>query len=132
MMRKIFILMILILFSSSLIYGANCYSSAIVESNASMKIVSSENALIGIPSSLDLNKTINIKNNMSEKIWIKVVGGGITSSKITAAADNGIPIEPGEEITTAINLNNLKASKVTFHAEWNGGSAEITRSINKQ
>lgn len=140
MFKKYLILMLLVLFSSSLIYSSNCYTIATVESNASIKIVDSKDALIGIPTSINLGKEIEVKNNMGSKIWISIDNGNFNN-----AVDNEVSIDPGEgirvifinvdqeEVTIGtgvfivklnLDANQEKADNVTFHARWNNNSSE--------
>jgi len=142
MLKKFLVLISLFLFSSSFIYGANCYSSASLQNEATINIVNSKDALIAIPSSLTLenNKIVtDIKNNTNEKIWVNVESGTIVPTENKAECkvnqEFGMPVEAGEKISVRLNLNNLKdVSEVIFRARWhdNNYSAEIRSSIIKE
>jgi hypothetical protein len=130
MLKKLLILTIVVLSSSSHIYAANCYSSATVNNSASLRIVDSDKALIAIPSKLSPKKNelkeVKIKNNTNEKIWVKVDNGTIDDKE-------EVSIEAGKQDTASIKLNDgFQGNEVVFHARWHGDNytAEIKSFIN--
>lgn len=130
MLKKVLILTIVVLSSSSLIYAANCYSSATVNNSALLRIADSDKALIGISSNLSLSKdgviVTKIKNNTNEKIWVKVDNGTINDKE-------DVNIEAGKQILASIELGSgFQGKEVVFHARWHGDNykAEIKSFIN--
>lgn len=72
--KKIIIIGILLMLTASLMGEATAYTRAQIESQASLLITPSENALIAVvqkDSDEDLKALISIKNNMSHDITIK-------------------------------------------------------------
>jgi hypothetical protein len=147
MLRKLFLLVAVLIVSSSLVYGANSYTKAEVRNEAAIKIVDSKNALIAIPQNLVLNGNeivAKIKNNMNQKVWITLKDKdeikGITSSEVKFSPEFGLPIEPGTEITVTITLDieieknkslNSYPERLTFNARWDNGNALIKCFVNK-
>jgi hypothetical protein len=114
-MLKKFLILIILFFSSSLINGANCCISVTVESSALIKIVNGEEALIGIPSTLHVQE---------ETIYETVEKGNIIPLEVEANKEFGIRIEPEEQGSVHINLDNYQVDKVIFYAIWNNNDGE--------
>jgi len=151
--KKVLILGLLLIFSFGLIKGVTSYTSAEVNSEATLKIVASEDALIGVPEncvidSIELELGENnyydkymekgITNNMSVPIIIQkgeAYGDEVTLYWDETRIEPGVcvPIKAKIEVSDKY-INNLWNSEktsvtqrfnVTYNANWSGGNAQI-------
>ncbi len=138
--KKIIIIGILLMQTASLMGEATAYTRAQIESQASLLITPSENALIAVvqkDSDEDLKALISIKNNMSHDITIKDITCVDNEYEIQFKNKN-TTIKKGnsQNITVSLKYNSnknpgLKEIKlnVNIHAIWRGGSAQIQQEL---
>lgn len=116
-MKKKVLLLITIMGVASILQQSSGYSSAQLNSETSVLITDSENALIALPKAVPVDGTIKVINNMSVPISLENVLNITPTDWINL-------IEPGEEAQIPIQVSDVTAD-VVFKFKWAEGNASI-------
>lgn len=143
MIKKLGIILIIAISTSSAFYKVSSYTFADVKSGVDIQINDSQNALIGIPEYMEginlvqggsSNFEVSIRNNMSSSIWI--IGAFGSGSGIGIELKNAVSVLPGG--TNSIPLEVIAENDamvgdnligIIYEIIWDGGSAKINGEI---
>lgn len=124
-MKSIFVLSALFISISLLILQSNSFTTAEIRSEATINLVSEENALIAI--NYGENKMFTVTNNTDKTIEIESIDiKGIEELFEVDEKDSFILSGESKEFTVSGDSKELAGEMMSIMVRWNEGIAEIT------
>lgn len=135
--KKVAFILLITVGALSLILQSSSYTSAQMNNSVSLRIVSSEKALISLRKNIELNcaaPIIGVKNNMALPITLKSTSFAIDADTTLSVDETEIKSGEARDIPLVISGDmrigrNLEQEKFEF--TWDGGSAIISVSVHQ-